>query len=120
MCVCVWVCVRVYGVWAADDVGFMRLIIDDVAARRRLDRARVYATGHSNGGYMSYRLACSASDVVAAVAPVSAGSPFLSGMPVGGSCRPGRAVPVLALHGNQDTVVAYSAGVDAFACVPVP
>ena len=95
-----------------DDVGFIRLIVDDVAARRNLDRSRVYATGHSNGGYMSYRLACSASDIFAAVAPVSAGSPWISDFL--GNCRPTRPVPVLTLHGNADDVVPYSDGEAVF------
>ena len=43
-----------------------------VAAEANVDRARVYATGLSNGGYLSHRLACEAADVFAAVAPVAA------------------------------------------------
>ena len=93
----------------------MRLIVGDVAARRTLDRARVYSTGHSNGGYMSYRLACSASDLVAAVAPVSAGSPFLN---FDAGCFPSRPVPVLTLHGNNDNTVPYEDGEAVFTYAP--
>jgi polyhydroxybutyrate depolymerase len=53
-----------------DDVGFTRALLDDLAKRVRIDRARVYATGISNGGMMAYRLGVEAPDSVAAIAPV--------------------------------------------------
>jgi polyhydroxybutyrate depolymerase len=37
-----------------------------------IDSRRIYATGLSNGGMMSYRLVCEAGDLFAAIAPVSA------------------------------------------------
>lgn len=52
-----------------DDVALMRAIFKEVAIHLNIDQARVYATGLSNGGYMSYRLACEASDLFVAVAP---------------------------------------------------
>ncbi len=103
-----------------DDIGFARAIIEDVAANVCLDRKRVYATGMSNGGFMSYRLACSASDVFAAVAPVA-------GALASQGCQPGRPVPLMAFHGVADSVVSYasdSAAVATFAglngCVGQP
>jgi polyhydroxybutyrate depolymerase len=83
-----------------DDVGFARAIVADVAGRICVDPRRVYATGFSNGGYMSYRLGCEASDVFAAIAPVSGASAVAS-------CQPERALPVIAFHGDADTVVSY-------------
>ena len=53
-----------------DDVGFMKALVANLGTKYSIDRARVYATGISNGGMMSYRLASDASDVFAAVAPV--------------------------------------------------
>ncbi len=54
-----------------DDVGFVRALVRDVQAVVKIDAKRIYATGLSNGGIMSYRLACEASDLIAAIGPVS-------------------------------------------------
>lgn len=90
----------------ADDVAFMRAVVDDVAAQVKLDRHRVYATGISNGGFMSFRLACEASDLVAAIAPVAATMPA----ELGARCRPSKPVPVLMMHGTADSMVPYVGG----------
>jgi len=55
-----------------DDVGFINALIDTLLANYSIDMNRVYATGMSNGGFMSYRLACEISDRIAAIAPVAA------------------------------------------------
>jgi polyhydroxybutyrate depolymerase len=91
-----------------DDVGFARAIVDDVAARTCIDRRRVYATGFSNGGFMSHRLACEASDLFAAFAPVSGANAMTP-------CSPSRAIPVIAFHGDADTIVSYSSGTASIA-----
>jgi polyhydroxybutyrate depolymerase len=91
-----------------DDIGFTRAIVADVSDRVCIDPRRVYATGFSNGGYMAHYLACHASDLFAAVAPVS-------GAIGTASCDPGRAVPVIAFHGTADFVVPYSSGQSAAA-----
>lgn len=59
----------------ADDIGFIAALIDTLAAHYPIDRGRVYAVGHSNGGFMVYRLAHDLARKIAAVAPV-AGSEF--------------------------------------------
>ena len=55
-----------------DDVGFIRAMIADAGTRFGIDRRRIFAAGASNGGLMSYRLACEAGDLVRAIAPVIA------------------------------------------------
>ncbi len=88
-----------------DDVGFVRALIDDIAARVCLDTKRVYSTGMSNGGYLSNRLACDAADVIAAVAPVSS----VIGVPMD-TCIPARPIPVISFNGTADTLVDYASG----------
>lgn len=56
-----------------DDVGFIRAVIDKIASEHKVDRSRIYATGISNGGDMTYRLAAELPGVFAAIAPVSGG-----------------------------------------------
>jgi polyhydroxybutyrate depolymerase len=87
-----------------DDVAFVRALVADLTTRYRLDARRVYATGHSNGGILSYRLACELSDRIAAVAP-NAGGLMLP------TCTPARPVPVLHMHSKLDTNVPVAGGV---------
>ena len=91
-----------------DDVGFMKALVAFVSERLCIDPARVYATGLSNGGYMSNRLGCDAGDVFAAVAPV-AGAIGIE------DCSPERPMPVIIYHGTNDWLVAYADGEAAFA-----
>lgn len=87
----------------ADDVGFISALIDSLSAIYNIDPSRVYSCGMSNGGFMSYRLACELNGRIAAVASVT-GS-MVPGY-IGG-CNPGRAVPVLEIHGTEDPTVPY-------------
>ncbi|MGE5625852.1 MAG: alpha/beta hydrolase family esterase [Bacillota bacterium] len=89
-----------------DDVGFIRAVVADVEKSHTVDPKRVYATGISNGGMMSYRLACEASDLFAAIGPVSA---VLEISP----CRPTNPVAVVHIHGAQDENVPLKGGVGA-------
>jgi len=54
-----------------DDVGFISALIDTLSRRERIDTLRIYVTGFSLGGMMSYRLAAELSERIAAVAPVA-------------------------------------------------
>lgn len=86
----------------SDDVGFTRAVIEDIGARGCIDVKRVYATGMSNGGAMSHRLACEASDLIAAVAPHSGGLGLDPS-----DCLPSRPVPILHFHGENDTIASF-------------
>jgi polyhydroxybutyrate depolymerase len=87
-----------------DDVALMRAILADVQEHLNVDSKRVYVTGLSNGGYMSYRLACEAADVFAAAAPGAGG---LQGMHQT-SCSPSEPISLLDIHGTADGLVPYS------------
>jgi polyhydroxybutyrate depolymerase len=89
-----------------DDVGFLRALVAAVSADGNVDAARVYATGLSNGGAMSQRLACEASDLFAATAPLAFPVPF---RPLS-ECQPTRAIPVLTFMGLTDVLVRYDGG----------
>src|SRR5579859_6759791 len=77
-----------------DDVGFIRSVVAQVVKDNAADPERVYATGISNGGMMAYRLACEASDLFAAIAPVS-------GVQDVTSCKPAQPVSVFHIHGAK-------------------
>jgi polyhydroxybutyrate depolymerase len=93
-----------------DDLGFLNLLIDQIYTDYNIDLARVYSTGMSNGGFMSYRLACELSDRITAIASVT-GSVFNEQL---NNCTPSRAVPVMQIHGTNDGVVNYN-GIPSFA-----
>jgi polyhydroxybutyrate depolymerase len=87
----------------ADDVAFIRALIDSFVKLRNIDPQRVFVTGMSNGGMMAYRLGCELSDKIAAIAPV-AGALNL------GDCQPTHPVSVIAFHGTADEHVLYNGG----------
>ena len=91
-----------------DDVGFTRAMVDQLDTLICMDRERLFSTGMSNGGYMSYRLACDAPDLVKAVAPVAGAL----GIPEA-SCTPAQTVPLIHIHGTVDSAVPYSAAVSS-------
>ena len=90
---------------SVDDVGFLSQLIDRMKGDFGIDPARVYATGISNGGFMSLRLAIDLSDKVAAVAAVTAS------LGVGHERLTPRApVGVLIMNGTEDPLVPYEGG----------
>ena len=86
-----------------DDVGFIRQVVANVEGQLSIDRTRVYATGMSNGGMMAYRLACEASDVFRAVAPVAGTDNTVD-------CHPARPVSIAHFHARDDDHVLFGGG----------
>lgn len=84
-----------------DDVGFISALIDTLDSQFNIDTERVYATGMSMGGFMSYRLACELEERIAAIASVTGLQAFYP-------CNPDRPVPVMQFHGTEDPVVPYA------------
>ncbi len=87
-----------------DDVGFTEALIDELAVSYAIDLERVYATGMSNGGFMSFLLACQLSEKIAAVASVT-GSMTQDTFD---DCNAQLPTPVLQIHGTEDDVVLYN------------
>lgn len=84
-----------------DDVQFVRDMLSELENRLCIDSTRIYATGMSNGGFLSHRLGCELSDKIAAIGPVA-------GHLVQLACEPARPVPVAHFHGTLDTLVPYA------------
>lgn len=87
-----------------DDVAFMNALLDRIEAKTCVDKQRIFATGMSNGGLMSHRLACELSTRIAALAPV-AGTIGVA------TCTPPRPVPIMHIHGTLDGHVPWNGGV---------
>ncbi len=86
-----------------DDVGFTAALIDSLSAAYKVDPKRIYATGMSNGGYMSFLLACQLSDKIAAIASVTGSMTPQTYK----ACDPHHPTPVMQIHGTADATVPY-------------
>ena len=86
-----------------NDVGFVMTLLNDLEDRTPIDRRRVYATGHSNGGIFSHRLGAERAGIIAAIAPV-AGTLDLK------TLAPARPMPVLEIHSVDDPRALYNGG----------
>ena len=87
----------------ADDVDFISQMIDKIAQDYSIDLDRVYATGMSNGGYMTYELACELSHKIAAFGSVT-GNFMLNDDQ---NCILEKEIPIMHIHGTSDLVVDY-------------
>lgn len=86
-----------------DDVGFFRTMVAIITGHMNIDRNKIYATGMSNGGMMSERLACEMADVFKAIASVAG--------PDGTKrCKPTRPISVLQIHAQDDDHVLFNGG----------
>ena len=94
-----------------DDVSYVTAVLQDVAADFQIDAQRVYATGFSNGGMMSHRLACALADRIAGIAPIGGASGrFDRTLNQYYSCNPARRIPVLHIHATNDRNYPYEGG----------
>ncbi|MEZ5196291.1 MAG: T9SS type A sorting domain-containing protein [Bacteroidales bacterium] len=113
----------------ADDVGFTDALLDSLLALYNIDENKIYATGMSNGGFMSFLLACQLSSRITAIASVT-GSMTPETYT---NSNPQHPMPILQMHGTSDPVVPYNGAswtysiddameywVDYNACNPTP
>jgi polyhydroxybutyrate depolymerase len=91
---------------STNDVAFVDALLDEVAKDYNVDTKRVYATGISNGGMMTHRLACDLTKRFAAIATVAANMP----VSLSTKCSPTRAMPIAMLSGDADPLMPYAGG----------
>lgn len=99
------------GLGTVDEYGFFTALLDTLAITHGIDVNRTYACGMSQGGFMSFVLACALNDRFAAIVSV-AGSMAL-GLDL--FCAPTRPVPVMMIHGTADGIVPYTGGIQNLA-----
>ncbi len=87
----------------SDDIGYVRLILADLEKRYNVDKARVFATGMSNGGMISYRIACEMAGTFKAIAAV-AGTDNTT------SCNPAQPISIMHIHAQNDDHVLFNGG----------
>ena len=83
---------------AINDVMFARRLVSDVANKLQIEIERTFAVGFSNGGMMSYDLACTAADVFDSVA-------IMSGVRLDGACDDSISKSILHFHGSDDSII---------------
>lgn len=89
-----------------DDVGFINALIDTLSNYYSIDLERIYACGFSNGGFMSYKLACQLSHRIAAIASVAG----VMSTGTADNCNSLHTMPVLHIHGTDDNLVPFGGG----------
>ncbi len=87
----------------SDDVGFIQKVVADIQTKANIDPKRVYANGMSNGGMMSYRLACELTDTFSAIAAVA-------GTDGTQQCNPSKPISILHIHALDDDRVLFNGG----------
>jgi polyhydroxybutyrate depolymerase len=87
-----------------DDVGFLMALVDHLSLQYPINQDRIFASGISNGGQMSYRLACERSDRIKAIAPV------VASMAITLECDPTDPVSIIIINGTEDPLVPYEGG----------
>ena len=106
-----------------DDVSFTRDMIKAIEEMACVDTKRIYVSGCSNGGGMSYKTACDLADVVAAAAPVDFRCVYggTTASPSCDGCKPARPISIIHFDNTGDTsLVPYNGGMTSFAadCPP--
>jgi polyhydroxybutyrate depolymerase len=94
------------GIEQVDDVGFLSKLTQKLISHYGADAKRIYLLGVSNGGMMSQRLACEASEQFAAIATVIASMP----QKIYPHCNPKYAPPMLLMNGTADPFIPYWGG----------
>jgi len=89
-----------------DDVGFLESLIALLKSQFAIDSSRVYITGASNGGMMTFRMLCERTSLFAAAAPVIANMPT----DLIGACSPGAPISMLILNGEEDPLMPWNGG----------
>jgi polyhydroxybutyrate depolymerase len=90
---------------SVDDSGYLRDLLDAAKAQLNVDPARVHVAGHSNGGFMSYRMACDHSESIASIASLAGATHFNPA-----DCAPAMPLHVLQIHGTSDGTIGYNGG----------
>jgi polyhydroxybutyrate depolymerase len=87
-----------------DDVGFLGRLIDYMSINYNIDETRVYSTGYSAGGFMSFRVACETTNRLAAISTVGSSMTFSTF----DNCSPSRPFPIMMFNGTSDPVTVYN------------
>ena len=83
-----------------DDIGYLKKLIAKV--KENYSIGDIFLVGHSNGGFLAYRFACEASDLISGIVSISGANNFDQI-----NCHPSKAISILQIHGTSDRVIKY-------------
>ncbi len=89
-----------------DDATYLEGVIKEIETKFAVDPKRIDVVGHSNGAFMSYAMACTHADTIAAIVSL-AGATFKDPA----ACAPKTPVAVLEIHGTTDDTIYFDGGV---------
>ena len=95
------------GISDTDDIGFLSSLVETLQEQYGLNPACTFTCGMSNGGFMSYTLACERPDLFRAIGSVTGNMSAYDQV----NCNPETALPTIHLHGTLDATVSYNQGV---------
>ena len=95
------------GISQTDDIGFLSELVEFLQESYELSSDCTFTCGMSNGGFMSYTLACERPDLFRAIGSVTGNMSAYDQL----NCDPSNVLPVIHLHGTLDPTVSYSQGV---------
>jgi polyhydroxybutyrate depolymerase len=93
-----------YTLGSPDDKGFLEALIDTLSIQYSINANRVYSCGISNGGIMSYFLACNMNNKFAAIGSVAGSMTYA----MFATCVPPGNIPAIEIHGTADGTVPYN------------
>jgi polyhydroxybutyrate depolymerase len=88
-----------------DDSTYLAELIADISTEWNVDPRRVFLMGHSNGGFMAYRMACDHPELIAGIVSLAGESP---GDRM--NCRENPRLSVLQIQGTADHTIPYDGG----------
>ncbi|HEV3218968.1 MAG TPA: hypothetical protein VGZ48_04310 [Candidatus Acidoferrales bacterium] len=88
-----------------NDTIYFDAVLDKIESEYRVDASRIYATGVSDGGFMTFRLGCQMAYRIAAIATVAATLPY--GLSESCTNWAWRSVPLLMINGTSDPIISY-------------
>ncbi len=97
-------CCNLYGS-TVDDSTYLSDVIKEIQAHYTIDPKRIWLVGHSNGGFMSYRMACDHADQITALVSLAGAMAADTTL-----CKPSAPVSMLEIHGTADMTIAYDGG----------
>ena len=99
---------RAGGHGGPDDVAFLRALVARLVADRIAQPSRIYVAGISNGGMMSFTMACKAAELFAGVGTV------IANMPAGIEPCAFKPMPLVMVNGTADPMVPFAGGAVGF------
>jgi polyhydroxybutyrate depolymerase len=88
-----------------DDVAYLVDLVGEIGRATPIDPKQVYLVGHSNGGFMSYRMACEEAATFAAIVSL-AGATYDDDA----DCAPSDPITILQIHGTADDTILFAGG----------